>query len=150
MDEGKAEPIYLALSLATFRDIQFEQADKDTVAAKVGICDLSGLRILLAGMRWSKSYTYMVIGISEALRVILAAAKDNAGVNTSIFEREFHDWLPQDAHGIHLRSYYPDRSNIRVRKELHRLWDNDPEALTDDGAEEARKFVENDYSWIPF
>jgi hypothetical protein len=148
---NKIEPVLAVLVVSVFHDIQFEQGDPDTVAASVGIFDKPALEGQWSLSKHNRNHARWVLSISAILTRVLRIAKESAGVESNEFDHEFHDWLPKDDLGsINFRDHYPDRSNIKMRQYLHRLYSNDPESVTPEGQAEAEQFLHGDYSMITF
>lgn len=145
------EPVLAVLVVSMFHEFQFEQGEPGTVGSAVGIFDQPAVASQWRLGDHNRDHARWVLSISAILNRILKIAKENAGVDSSVWDAEFHDWLPKGDEGrFQFKTYYPDRSNLKMRRYLHRVYLNDPESLTPEGQLEADEFLRGDYSIVPF
>ena len=150
-EHENVEDVYAVLHIRALHDIQFTSFATKVEASDLKVRDLSSLQSEFRDYSFVSDYTRWVMSISAIQRRVMGIARDAAGVESSnLFDEEFHSWLPAGADKrFSFLTYYPDRSNLEMRKEVHAMGGNDPGALTEEAAEEATKFVTNDYCWEP-
>ncbi|MDJ0979249.1 MAG: hypothetical protein QNI87_12050 [Erythrobacter sp.] len=150
--EDEAQHVLAVLWVRSLHDIQFNPSWGDVEASSLKVADERAAIRELKSYKFDTNNTRLILSVGKVLERILNIAKERAGVDgASIYDDEFHGWLPQgEETGFDFADYYPDRSNLKMRTRLQQFYGSDPNSLTPEGAEEARAFVENDYSWIPF
>lgn len=144
------DEIFAIVDVRSMNNIQFGWAKNK--ASEVDICDESSVLRLLRVSEFRRGFSKLTINLSALVKGITKIARDTAGVSgAGTWSEDFHPWLPADeAHWIQFSSYYPDRSNLKIRKRLHRWHGNDPDSDTPEGEEEARAFIEDNFGALPF
>jgi hypothetical protein len=148
----KRDPIVAIVTVRNLHDIQFSVRWNDAEESAVEICDIAAAVSRLHPSKYNKTFTRILLSAGALVNRILEIAHESAGVkDASIYLESFDEWLPAGImSGISFKGYYPDRSNLELRKSLHLIFANDPRCLTPEGEEEARVFRENGYSTVPF
>lgn len=147
---GSSTRVYVRFILQSMHEIQFSK-HKAPIASHVIVEDEPHLTSLLGATETRSSFCYPVLVISDLMERVTNAAETFAGVMQASNDREALGWLPQDKVGFVLfKGPYPDRGNLKMRKHLNRIFQNDPESETPEGVEEARDFIENGLTSCPF
>jgi hypothetical protein len=150
-EQDKAR-IYMRLELKSMHDIQFGQLGNAS-ASYVSVVDHPSLIANLGHAYVGREgYCLPIILVTDLVQRVVKIAADTAGLALIVYDEEPNRWLPEDApYFISFRGRYPDRSNLEMRQRIHSLYDNDPESLTPEGAEEANEFRKHDFGCgVPF
>lgn len=148
---GPEIPLFLKIDVQTMSDIRIARSWEWPRPTDVQICDP---QILMAYFEIGKAEgkpLRTTLAASDLFTRLLKVANEQAGIMISEYNNAFVEWLPQGAASyVSMKSPYPDRSNIEMRRRLHRTYDNDPESLSPDAEEEAKAFMEDLSDDIPF
>lgn len=145
-DKDDGDQILAILSVESLHEIQFSRLG-NPVGSEINITDELGTRFAFRTYDWRPRFTQLILSIGEILRRVVKIASAQAGVRTSPYDKEFHEWLPKgEAENIKLAFPYPDRSNIEQRKRQHETYGNDPDSLTPEGVAEAQDFIANNFA----
>jgi hypothetical protein len=150
--KDKEDQVLALLWIKSMHEIQFGRPGVSE-PSRIEIRDETAARSELRPYKFNRSFSRIVLSLGALLKDVLTCAYERAGALPSgEFDHEFHGWLPKgDDVGFHFETRYPDRSNLKMRVKMHRLHGKDPDSLTPDGAEEAREFLERDFSeGVPF
>lgn len=144
--EGDKEQVLAVVYVHSLYEIQFSQYGSAEFSS-VKICDRGAAEQELVTTRYTREHSRLIISVSGLFDRVLDIARTRTGVvGATIYDKEYHGWLPlADARGYNFKGYYPDRSNLKLRKEQHSRYKNDPDCLTQEGVEEANQFLLNDY-----
>lgn len=142
------DQVLAILWLQSLHEIQFDPKWTEVNPSSLKICDETAAKRELRPYKFDQHHTRLFLSVGKLLTRVLQIAKEQAGVaDASAFDEEFHAWLPVgDANGIDFANYYPDRSNLALRKRLQQIYGKDPDSLTPQGVEEANQFLANDLS----
>ncbi len=146
--KDKPDQVLAILWMQSLHEIQFSAGWGDVLPSSLKVCDETAAKRELRPYDFDHHYTRLFLSLGKLLARVVKIAKEQAGVkDASIYDDDFHPWLPQgDMSGIDFAEYYPDRSNLAIRKRLQQMYGTDPDAMTPDGMEEANQFLANDYS----
>lgn len=150
-EHENVEDVYAVLHIRAMHEIQFTSYSSKAEASELKVTDLSALQSEFTDYSFASDYTRWIMSISAIQRRVMRIALEAAGVGSSnLFDEEFHPWLPKGADSqFSFRTYYPDRSNLEMRREVHARGGGDPDVLTEEGAKEAKEFIRNSYCWEP-
>lgn len=135
-----AKPVYAAITVSAFHEIQFSQAF--ITPTRVIVLDNEALPYTINAAYSPTSYGRLLVSATTILQALSDAAERAAGIGGLTYSSELLQWLPRGTSvDLNFGGKYPDRSNLAVRSNMNALWGNDPDADTPDGAEEARDFA---------
>jgi hypothetical protein len=145
--------IFIRIRINAMHEIQFGEHTEKVRSSQVTIEDQEFVSFILSrrGPAGSPGLIYLLLSANDVMSRLFEIASGQSGVRASSQDEEFVAWLPkEDDRNIFIKDYYPDRSNIKLRQRLHRIFGNDEASLTPEGHAEAEAYREDVIVGVPF